>query len=198
MTTTPEQGFNAGVEAAKAKNDELTETEWRIIRAAKADEALSDSGRKAVIDNSFAKIAAFARSNQAIHALKLPETVPASCPACHDETDCSNVRTCNAIEEAYAAETAPAGDAEKLADKLARDIAYDLRMGPVHCFNLTPTERDLIIASLRAAPQWQSLTCDEQFALAKQIAANIGYVLTPEPDHPDSPHCRATSVQGGE
>lgn len=36
---------------------------------------------------------------------------------------------------------------------------------------------------------WQILSCDEQFALAKRIAANVGYVLAPEPAHPDSPHC---------
>jgi hypothetical protein len=37
---------------------------------------------------------------------------------------------------------------------------------------------------------WQDMTCDEQFALATEIAANIGYVLQPEPDHPDCPHTR--------
>ena len=49
----------------------------------------------------------------------------------------------------------------------------------------------------RAAPAsplpgdgWQDMTCDEQFALATAIAANIGYVLQPEPDHPDCPHAR--------
>ena len=35
---------------------------------------------------------------------------------------------------------------------------------------------------------WADLPCDEQFALATQIAANIGYTLAPEPDHPDCPH----------
>lgn len=46
-------------------------------------------------------------------SLHLPEprTAPASCPNCADETDCSNVRQCRAVEEAYAA---PA-DAERLA-----------------------------------------------------------------------------------
>ena len=30
----------------------------------------------------------------------------------------------------------------------------------------------------------------EQFALATKLAANVGYELTPEPEHPDSPHAR--------
>jgi len=38
---------------------------------------------------------------------------------------------------------------------------------------------------------WRNLTCDEQFALAKRIASNIGYVLTEEPEYPDNPHARA-------
>jgi len=35
---------------------------------------------------------------------------------------------------------------------------------------------------------WMALTPDDQFALATRIAANVGYELTPEPEHPDSPH----------
>lgn len=60
------------------------------------------------------------------------------------------------------------------------------------------TKADVIAAwNRRAAPAsplpgggWQDMTCDEQFALATEIAANIGYVLQPEPDHPDCPHAR--------
>jgi hypothetical protein len=29
---------------------------------------------------------------------------------------------------------------------------------------------------------WENLSCDDQFSLARQIAANVGYVLTPEPE----------------
>jgi hypothetical protein len=29
---------------------------------------------------------------------------------------------------------------------------------------------------------WENLTCDDQFALAERIAANVGYVLVPEPE----------------
>lgn len=29
-------------------------------------------------------------------------TAPASCPNCHDESDCANVDICNAVDEAYA------------------------------------------------------------------------------------------------
>lgn len=51
------------------------------------------------------------------------------------------------------------------------------------------------LAALVPAPQpvgevregWKSLSCDDQFALATQIAANLGYELTPEPPHPDTP-----------
>lgn len=32
------------------------------------------------------------------------------------------------------------------------------------------------------------LSCHDQFDLAFKIAENVGYVLTPEPAHPDSPH----------
>lgn len=41
---------------------------------------------------------------------------------------------------------------------------------------------------------WENLSCDDQFALATQIAANIGYDLVPEPEHPDSPHNRAHAL----
>lgn len=30
--------------------------------------------------------------------------------------------------------------------------------------------------------------CDKAFEMAQQMAANLGYVLVPEPPHPDSPH----------
>lgn len=29
--------------------------------------------------------------------------------------------------------------------------------------------------------------CDKAFEMAQQMAANLGYVLVPEPQHPDSP-----------
>jgi hypothetical protein len=38
---------------------------------------------------------------------------------------------------------------------------------------------------------WENLSCDDQFSLATQIAANVGYELVAEPEHPDSPHNRA-------
>lgn len=41
---------------------------------------------------------------------------------------------------------------------------------------------------------WKNLSCDDQFTLATQIAANIGYDLVPEPEHPDSPHSRAHAL----
>lgn len=31
-------------------------------------------------------------------------------------------------------------------------------------------------------------SCDDQFRLASELAANVGYVLVPEPEFPDSPH----------
>jgi hypothetical protein len=37
-------------------------------------------------------------------------TAPAGCTACHDETDCSNVDVCNAVEEVYAVPPQPAAD----------------------------------------------------------------------------------------
>jgi hypothetical protein len=40
---------------------------------------------------------------------------PASCPNCHDRTDCSNVDQCNAVERAYAH---PTGDVEGLVERL--------------------------------------------------------------------------------
>lgn len=43
---------------------------------------------------------------------------------------------------------------------------------------------DAVVSALDA------LTCDQQYALAQSIAANIGYVLVEEPPHPDSPHER--------
>lgn len=57
---------------------------------------------------------------RALHRTE-PQTAPASCPNCADETDCSNVRQCRAVEEAYAA---PA-DAERpaLAERIAQIIA---------------------------------------------------------------------------
>jgi hypothetical protein len=52
------------------------------------------------------------------------------------------------------------------------------------------TERRNMRAALQAAlspkgeaPEgWQDTSCDDQFALAKRIAANVGYVLVPEPE----------------
>lgn len=41
---------------------------------------------------------------------------------------------------------------------------------------------------------WENLSCDDQFRLATQIAANIGYDLIAEPEHPDSPHNRAHTL----
>lgn len=88
-----------------------------------------------------------------------PQTAPASCPNCADETDCSNVRQCRAVEEAYAA---PA-DAERLA--LAENIEKYCKaideagekgwrgavMGDrVELGRLTHENRNLIISSLRA------------------------------------------------
>jgi len=55
-----------------------------------------------------------------------------------------------ATYEAAQAARQPEAEPVALADRLAKDIAYDFRMGPVHCFNLTPHERDLIVSSLRA------------------------------------------------
>lgn len=33
---------------------------------------------------------------------------------------------------------------------------------------------------------WDALSCDDQFALARRIAANVGYVLVPEPSIQDA------------
>lgn len=54
------------------------------------------------------------------------------------------------------------------------------------------------IAGALGGEAWQDLTCDDQFALAGRIAANVGYVLTEEPDHPDSPHNRLAAPAKGE
>lgn len=56
-----------------------------------------------------------------------------------------------------------------------------------------------VFKAARATPQaqagkdawWMDLTCEQQHRLAERIATNVGYVLTPEPEHPDSPHARA-------
>lgn len=42
---------------------------------------------------------------------------------------------------------------------------------------------------------WTTLSCDAQYALATRIAANVGYVLVEEPDHPDSPHFRESEIE---
>lgn len=49
-------------------------------------------------------------------------------------------------------ETAPAGDAAKLADRIERAVMVNGQIGP----NLNRNERDLIVALLRAAPQWRT------------------------------------------
>lgn len=55
---------------------------------------------------------------------------------------------------------------------------------------------DRFHAALQSQPTgetWQSLSCDAQYDLAQRIAANVGYVLAPEPAHPDSPHAPSPS-----
>lgn len=52
-----------------------------------------------------------------------------------------------------------------------------------------PAQPDAVVSALDA------LTCDQQFALAQSIAANIGYVLVKEPPHPDSPHAMVAEDQ---
>lgn len=76
-----------------------------------------------------------------------PQTAPASCPNCADETDCSNVRQCRAVEEAYAA---PA-DAERLAlaERIERNRPFDSSFH-ANLPLITHAERDLIVSSLRA------------------------------------------------
>jgi hypothetical protein len=34
------------------------------------------------------------------------------------------------------------------------------------------------------------LSCNDQFDLATKIAENVGYVLAPEPEHPNNPHAK--------
>lgn len=58
----------------------------------------------------------------------------------------------------------------------------------------TETARE-IAAALSSLPApteagWRELSPEDQFALAQRIAANVGYELTPEPEHPDSPHAK--------
>jgi hypothetical protein len=38
------------------------------------------------------------------------------------------------------------------------------------------------------------MPCEDQHRIAESIAANIGYVLTEEPEHPDSPHARKSAA----
>lgn len=56
------------------------------------------------------------------------------------------------VEEVARTETAPAGDAAKLADRIERAVMVNGQIGP----NLNRNERDLIVALLRAAPQWRT------------------------------------------
>jgi len=66
-------------------------------------------------------------------------------------------------------------------------------------FDITPTPSQIRIDPPAPSQEgWRDLSCDEQRALAERIAGNIGYVLTPEPPHPDSPHTRAAPSLEGE
>ena len=97
-----------------------------------------------------------------------PQTAPASCPNCADETDCSNVRQCRAVEEAYAA---PA-DAERLAlaDEIDRYRPFDTEIRAAFP-RLSSIKRDLIVSSLRAGG-WRedmppvSVGCEREFIVA--------------------------------
>jgi len=48
-----------------------------------------------------------------------------------------------------------------------------------------------LAAAARSVEPWVALSCEQQYRLATTIAANIGYELVPEPEHPDSPHAAA-------
>lgn len=91
------------------------------------------------------------------------------------------------LKAAFAAMNAtPSGEWKRMKaeNKTPREI-FDAKMRP---------RWSAMLAAAPASPLpgggWQDMTCDEQFALATEIAANIGYVLQPEPDHPDCPHAR--------
>jgi hypothetical protein len=83
---------------------------------------------------------------------------------------------------------------------------YSSRIGAVHIERLLieAIATEIGLAELRATPHRAdpkhllqnvlSLSPAEQHRLAFLIAENIGYVLTREPDHPDSPHGVAQAV----
>lgn len=95
---------------------------------------------------------ALAMNPDAAQSLKLPETAPAStciCPRC----SATIVGEMTGPED----ETAPAGDAGKLAAELAMpgtqiDILWSTPAGSTDRRALRKSERDLIVARLRAAP----------------------------------------------
>jgi hypothetical protein len=69
-------------------------------------------------------------------------------------------------------ETAPAGDAEKLADELDMpgtqiDVLWPTPAGSTDRRALSKSDCDLIIASLRAAPQWRTPTADDMAFIAR-------------------------------
>lgn len=52
---------------------------------------------------------------------------------------------------------------------------------------MTPAQSNALIATVEAGhviAKAQDLSCDDQFAIATAVAANVGYVLTPEPHIP--------------
>lgn len=127
--TTPEQGFNAGIEAAADICDGIQTFTF------KHDPKISITARE--IKNR-------------ILALKLPETAPAStciCPRC----SATIIGEMNGPED----ETAPTGDAVRATDPTT--IIAGIRQFGLAADGSDLRDLEAALASLRAAPQWRTI-----------------------------------------
>lgn len=94
----------------KMKADPLREAWLRRLAniANSMTEAMSQGGTHKIFvdpenrDDVLAAVAALASLPAA--APDTPRTAPLSCPNCHDESDCSSIDLCNAVEEVYRGE----------------------------------------------------------------------------------------------
>lgn len=95
-----------------------------------------------------------------------------------------------------------------LADEIKRERGETLGMNGRIRMPLDLLDRIEIALRLAAAPchgregalavlnNAKNLECDEQFYIADALARNVGYVLTGEPAHPDSPHFPVLGIAG--
>jgi len=83
---------------------------------------------------------------------------------------------------------------ERQADNLREDAAGVVKSSLAKADNILalspPPAESVEQAALALSPE-------EQHALATKLAANVGYDLTPEPEHPDSPHAAPPTAESG-